>query len=498
MDDLDALIRQAQGGDVDAFARIVQRFHHMAIAYSYARLGDFHLAEDAAQEAFVQAFFDLPRLQAPLAFAGWLRRILFKYCDRITRRRQRPTLSLDHALDLADPRSEPLQLVEQREVSAELSAAIDALPQRERESVLLFYLGGYAQGEIAAFLDVPVTTVRKRLQAARSRLRQQLAADQPGGAWPPTPSSLLPSAHQLQGRTVMANDTAFVQQITAAIAAVKSGDAKHLAALLDAHPGLVDARSADGRSLLGHLTDYPANIAAGPALVAMLVRSGADVDALALDTAQGETPLQWAVSANDVAVAAALLEAGAAVDGPAGDGRPLSQALFYGQRAAAELLVRRGARITLPSAAGLGRVDLIERCFDPQGRLLPEAGAHVPPVNQFEPSSAPEPRAELLAQALVYAAINAQLPAIEVLLRRGAAIDALPGGFDIRLTPLHWAVARDQPAAVAALLAHGADLSVRDPRHQATALQWAVYHHRQTIVELMRAHGAAGKTHENY
>ena len=61
--------------------------------------------------------------------------------------------------------------------------------------------------------------------------------------------------------------------------------------------------------------------------------------------------------------------------------------------------VQRGARITLSCAAGLGRVDQIERCFDPQGRLLPEAGVHVPPVNQFVPSSAPEPQAELLEQA---------------------------------------------------------------------------------------------------
>lgn len=109
--------------------------------------------------------------------------------------------------------------------------------------------------------------------------------------------------------------------------------------------------------LLGHLTDYPANISTGPALVQALVAAGAAVDDTALNTAQDETPLQWAVSANDVAVATALLAAGAAVDGPQGDGRPLSQALFYGQRAAAELLVQHGAQLTLAFAAGLGRVD---------------------------------------------------------------------------------------------------------------------------------------------
>lgn len=60
-------------------------------------------------------------LQEPLAFAGWLRRIVFKYCDRITRCKQRPVLPLDAARTLAAPVSEPLQVMEQRELRAEIA-----------------------------------------------------------------------------------------------------------------------------------------------------------------------------------------------------------------------------------------------------------------------------------------------------------------------------------------------------------------------------------------
>lgn len=474
MEDIRELIRQAQRGDVEAYTQIVLRFRQMAVAYAYTRLGDIHLAEDVVQEAFLQAFFDLPRLRLPLAFAGWLRRIVHKYCDRITRRKQQLTVPLDQAGELVAIQGEPALLVERREVQVELQAAIDELPDRERESFVLCYLGGYGQTEIAAFLEVPVTTVRKRLQAARQRLRQRLAVPEPYVA---PPSATADAVH-------------YAAHMGEAIAAVKAGDLARLNSLLDASPALVHARSPDGRSLLGHLTDYPANIASGPALVHALVRAGAAADALALTAEMGEPPLQWAVSANDVAVAEALLDAGASVDGRDGDGRPLAQALFYGQMAAAELLVRRGGRITLEFAAGLGHVAYIARCFDVNGRLTPEAGRHHPPVNLFVPPTTLVPHAELLEQALVYAAINGQVAAIQDLLGRGAQIDALPSGFDVRLTPLHWAVVREQPAAVEALVAHGADLRVRDPQYHATALGWAVYHRLDAVADLLRRYGA--------
>src|SRR3712207_6550783 len=124
MDELCVLIRQAQQGDVDAYEQIVRRFQNMAVAYGYATLGDFHLAEDAAQEALTQAFFDLPTLHEPRAFAGWLRRIVFKYCDRITRRKDTPTVPLDHAAAVVAPHLDPLQVVEHTELRAEIAAAI--------------------------------------------------------------------------------------------------------------------------------------------------------------------------------------------------------------------------------------------------------------------------------------------------------------------------------------------------------------------------------------
>ena len=71
MEELDGLVRAAQRGESEAFGRIVVRFQNMAYASAYAQLGDFHLAQDAAQEAFVDAYLSLASCASrPLFRAG--------------------------------------------------------------------------------------------------------------------------------------------------------------------------------------------------------------------------------------------------------------------------------------------------------------------------------------------------------------------------------------------------------------------------------------------
>ena len=70
MEELGSLINRAQAGDLDAYGAIVQRFQDMAVGYAYSILGDFHLAEDAAQEAFIEAYPILSRVYGPRCFSG--------------------------------------------------------------------------------------------------------------------------------------------------------------------------------------------------------------------------------------------------------------------------------------------------------------------------------------------------------------------------------------------------------------------------------------------
>lgn len=172
--DIIPLILQAQDGDRAAFSQLVQRFQDMAVGYAYSILGDFHLAEDAAQEAFVQAYLDLPKLREPQAFASWFRRIVFKYCDRQYRGKQVWTVPLEKVQHLSSHDQGPLQHAASHELSDKIMDIIQALPEAQRVVTTLFYINGYTQAEVGEFLDVPVTTVKSRLHQARKSLQQSM------------------------------------------------------------------------------------------------------------------------------------------------------------------------------------------------------------------------------------------------------------------------------------------------------------------------------------
>src|SRR5262245_28217066 len=89
------LIVSSIAGDADAYGEVVRRFQDMAVGYGYSILRDFQLAEDAAQEAFFEAYSCLASLREPAAFPGWFRRIVFKHCDRIMRRASVPVMAID-------------------------------------------------------------------------------------------------------------------------------------------------------------------------------------------------------------------------------------------------------------------------------------------------------------------------------------------------------------------------------------------------------------------
>ena len=174
MEELRPLIVEAQAGDLEAFGRIVRRFQDMAYGYGYSILGDFQLAEDAAQEAFIEAYRDLPNLREPAAFSSWFRKIVFKRCDRITRRKKIPTVPLDDAVGFASADPGPADVAEEHEIREKVLEAIRALPDNERVVTTLFYINGYAHDEIAEFLEVPVTTVKSRLHTSRKRLKERM------------------------------------------------------------------------------------------------------------------------------------------------------------------------------------------------------------------------------------------------------------------------------------------------------------------------------------
>ena len=172
MEELDQLFAQAQTGDLDAYGGMIRRFQDMAVGYAYSILGDFHLAEDASQEAFIETYLHLGRLYGPAVFSTWLRRAVYKHCDRLTRRRRVATIPLEDAPQVSSGEPAPDEALDAQQTEDSVRRAIQALPEKERAVTTLFYIGGHAQSEIGAFLEIPTKTVKSRLHTARSRLRQ--------------------------------------------------------------------------------------------------------------------------------------------------------------------------------------------------------------------------------------------------------------------------------------------------------------------------------------
>jgi RNA polymerase sigma factor (sigma-70 family) len=172
--DLPYIVEHAQAGDLKAFELLVRRFQDMAYAYAFSLLGDGDLAREAAQESFIETYRVLGQLRNRTAFPSWFRRIVFKHCDRILRDRVTRAVGLDEEACAGPEEHLPDRQLEKRELRRTVVAAIRSLPEHQRETTALFYMNGYSHNEVADFLEVPVSTVKKRLHDARKNLKETL------------------------------------------------------------------------------------------------------------------------------------------------------------------------------------------------------------------------------------------------------------------------------------------------------------------------------------
>jgi RNA polymerase sigma factor (sigma-70 family) len=234
MDSLESLILRAREGDADAYAAVVWRFQDMAVGYAYALLRDFQSAEDAAQEAFLEAYRNLEKLREAAAFPGWFRRIVFKHCDRMTRGQRLVIVPLQAVEGLASDEAGQADEMERREMREKLWEAIDSLPDQERAATVLYYISGYSQREVGAFLGAPATAVKKRLFSARKRLRGLLL-----DALEDSLRERRPSRHD-----------AFAAGVMEMLKAASGGDVSRVRALLERDPRLLGARDRLGNTAL--------------------------------------------------------------------------------------------------------------------------------------------------------------------------------------------------------------------------------------------------------
>lgn len=173
------LIARAQAGDRAAFGALVRE--HGNEVYTLARrlVGDPHLAADIAQETLIRAWKALPNFRGDAALSTWLHRITVNtaWTQRQRARRHRGQ-SLDEFVDVAAPigADHPEVAGEVLELRGRLRQALDALPEAQRQVVVLKDVYGWTHAEIAEAMGVSVSAAKVRLHRARARLARHLEA----------------------------------------------------------------------------------------------------------------------------------------------------------------------------------------------------------------------------------------------------------------------------------------------------------------------------------
>lgn len=156
----------ACSGDIGSFGTLYRRYYRMAVGIAYSRLSDHHLAEDAAQEAFVVACRQLATLGRPDQFASWLGTVCRRVAVRIKKRRV-PCVTIN----ANDERAED---VPRMDTSDDVHCALAALPDQAREVIVLHYFSGLSYEQIASALGITRPAVHGRLQRARQQLAERL------------------------------------------------------------------------------------------------------------------------------------------------------------------------------------------------------------------------------------------------------------------------------------------------------------------------------------
>jgi RNA polymerase sigma-70 factor (ECF subfamily) len=159
----------------EAFGELVRRFQDFVFAYCCARLRDPALAEDATQDTFVSAWAGLDQLRDPAAFPGWIRQLARTQCHRRVRGTRLALVSEDLAHDITANTDVAAECAEQHDFSL-VHRALAALSPSDRLVLILFYGSERSHADIAAWLQVPVSTIARRLAHARRRLRQKTLA----------------------------------------------------------------------------------------------------------------------------------------------------------------------------------------------------------------------------------------------------------------------------------------------------------------------------------
>jgi RNA polymerase sigma-70 factor, ECF subfamily len=182
------LIRRAQAGDRGAFNDLIQKHQERAYKYAFRLTRDPEVSADVVAEAFLRVFNALKNFKGQSSFTTWLYRILTNcFLDLKKKDKNKQTFSLDAAMQTEDQEvtrqiedmdASPHMQLEQGERERRIEKAVSRLPEYQRALVVMYHSELMNYEEIASAMDLPVGTVKSRLNRARLSLREMLVRDE--------------------------------------------------------------------------------------------------------------------------------------------------------------------------------------------------------------------------------------------------------------------------------------------------------------------------------
>ncbi len=180
-----ALIERCKRGDLAAFNDLVRKYEKQVYNFAYRLTGNYDDANDVAQDSFLRVFNAIGSFRGDASFSTWLFRITTNvFLDERKRAKAHPQASLDEYLELGessvtrqieDPSPTPEVVLEESERAQILSKAISDLPEYQRAMVTLYHSQQKSYEEIAEIMDLPIGTVKSRLNRARLALKEKLS-----------------------------------------------------------------------------------------------------------------------------------------------------------------------------------------------------------------------------------------------------------------------------------------------------------------------------------
>ena len=187
-------VAEVLAGETNSFEKLVRKYQKQAVVVSFRLLGNHDDARDVTQDAFVKAFRSLDTLERPAAFGGWLMRIVTNLSLNFRRgRRLRIAQSIEgavgetlgspgaverpmrgHGPDSLAQSGDPQRAAEGRELGEALQAALNQLPEKQRQALVLFTIQELPQKDVAEALGCSVEAVKWHVFQGRKKLRELL------------------------------------------------------------------------------------------------------------------------------------------------------------------------------------------------------------------------------------------------------------------------------------------------------------------------------------